>query len=53
MERVLGADAAVTLGINRGVHVFVYSRGYGRDRYTLTQQRTAVAARVLLCTLYC
>ena len=26
--------------------------GYGRDRYTLTQQRTAVAARVLLCTLY-
>ena len=31
---------------------YVYSRGYGRDRYTLTQQRTAVAARVLLCTLY-
>ena len=24
----------------------------GRDRYTLTQQRTAVAARVLFCTLY-
>ena len=25
----------------------------GRDRYTLTQQRTAVAVRVLLYTLYC
>ena len=24
------------------------SRGYGRDRYTRTQQRTAVAARILL-----
>ena len=32
---------------------YVYSRGYGRDRYTLMQQqRTAVAARLLLCTLY-
>ena len=30
------------------------ARGYGRDRYThTTQQRSAVAARVLLCTLYC
>ena len=32
--------------------VYVHSRGYGRDRYILTQQRTAVAARVQLCTLY-
>ena len=49
----VGADAAGTLGFHSYVHDYVYSRGYGRDRHTLTtQQRTAVAARILLCTLY-
>ena len=38
--------------VEASMFVYVYSRGHGRDRYTLTQQRTAVAARVLLCTLY-
>lgn len=47
----LGVDAAGTFGFRRGVHV--YSRGYGRDRCTLPQQRTAVAPHFLLCTLYC
>ena len=47
----LGTDATGTLGFRRGVHVYCYSRGYGRDRYTLTQQRTAVVARVVLLVL--
>ena len=49
----LGADAARTLGFRWGVHVNVSSRVYGRDRHALRQQRAAVAARVLFCTLYC
>ena len=55
MERV--KSALMQLGrwdfVHTSTNDYVYCRGYGRDRYTLTtQQRTAVAARILLCTLY-